>query len=90
MRIEYDPNGFDKDKVEFECTGRKLEANRAIIGLKLGEDTGDGRVFGGYDHAFRYWDDEGNVIPLTPEERKELAEFMASEWRKWGEAGGAA
>lgn len=87
MKFEY--NQHDYDKVEFECTGRKMEANRAIVGLKLGEDTGDGRVFGGYDQVLRYWDEEGSVIPFTPEERKELAEFMADAWRQWGEEGGA-
>ena len=64
------------DDFTFVTTGRKIDANRGIIGLAP-----DGSVFGGYDDIVFYYDD-----PITPEERRELAEYMIAQWAAFAKA----
>lgn len=64
----------DRDHLTFDCTGRTVYAFMGAVGLD-----GDEAVYG--------WDGvlgeaEG---PLTPEERRELADHMIEAWRAYGE-----
>ncbi len=63
------------ENIIFETTGRESGGNCGIIGI----DT-KGEVFGGYDQSlFTEWDSN----PLTPAERKELAEHMIGRWQQF-------
>ncbi len=58
---------------QFESTGRYASAHADIIGI---DD--EGNTFAGYDNDFDADGDEPN--DFTPEERRELADFMIARW----------
>ncbi len=63
--------------------GRTFYANRGLLSLSE-----DGTVFEGYDGSIRFLDDDlrsdGDEKPWTPEERKEISDFMVARWTAWG------
>lgn len=61
-----------KSSFYFE-SGKKLYANRGIVGLDV--DTLE--TFGGYDGEFGICDD------LSQEEREDLANYMISKWNEY-------
>ena len=68
--------------VEFECSGRRDSANRRIIGIDP-----DLNTWGGYDGAFPeepFNEEQGwGTVPLTPQERNELALYMLGLWGRY-------
>lgn len=66
------------DDTHYELsTGRKLYAYDGVIGLSPGKQ----ELFEGWDG----WLGETGGR-LTDAEKREIAEFMIAEWRRWGEA----
>ena len=61
-----------EDELEFS-TGRKEYAHARIVGINP-----DGIISYGYDGGF-------SVKTWTKEERKELAEYMITLWKNFGE-----
>lgn len=59
-------------------TGRELPAEGCVLGLspKL-------KAFEGYDGELNEFGPE----PLTPDERREIAAYMAALWAAWAERG---
>ncbi len=62
----------DKDFIIFESTGRKEYANCGIVGIDDNLEPSEG-----YDGGFEH----GN---WSPEEKKELAEYMILRWKRFG------
>jgi hypothetical protein len=75
MRIEGDTIIFS--------SGREFYANRGVIGL-----SDDLYVSQGYDGGLDAWPSEGTTHFMTPEERRELADYMIALWTKFREADG--
>lgn len=69
-------------KLRFESTGRVVSANNGIVGLneKLEE------VFEGYDGSIEHYYKPPEER-LTPEERRELADYMIALWNKYADEG---
>ena len=64
-------------------TGRVVYANRDIVGL----DTVTLEVFQGYDGDIPVWPDEwSDQEGWTPDERRELAEYMIERWTAFRDA----
>jgi hypothetical protein len=58
-------------------SGRRFYANNGILGLA----PGDRHLNYGADGGADFYD-----YPLTPAERREIAEFMIEIWQQWAEA----
>ena len=58
---------------EFECSGKKFSANCHIIGINH-----ELELHEGYDGSLGEYE-----IDFTPEEKRELADFMLGLWQKF-------
>ena len=63
-------------------SGREFYANRWILGLAPDDDS----LFHGYDGEAWIYESHNYSQEFTPEERKEIAEYMVRMWRAWGRA----
>lgn len=70
---------YERDKFILS-SGRVIYAHGGVLGIKDDCES----VTEGYDGAVYDQDDDGNEIPLTPEERREIAEAMVMRWAKFG------
>ncbi len=71
---------IDGDIIRFR-KGREEYANLGIIGIDP-----EGNISGGYDDAIAGgFDEKGEDIYLTKEERVELAEYMIIQWKLFAE-----
>ena len=59
-------------------SGKEFYAHIGILGLNHWQDM----LYEGYDGEV---EDTTDPNFFTPDERKEIAEFMCRRWRKWGE-----
>ena len=90
---------IDDDDTITLSSGRKLYANRGIVGLGVGRDGASGLVFGGYDQGItsnaaadgrqRFCDMSIDAIDaidaiVDDDERREIALFMMEAWARWG------
>lgn len=70
---------FDGDDTYTFSSGRKLYANRGILGIDP-----EGNTFDGYDSS---WDERDfrprENGPMTKEERHEIADEMIARWQRW-------
>jgi hypothetical protein len=66
-------------------TGKRFYANSGILGL--GPDDGpDDNPAQGYDgHVHVYTENYQHMVPLTADEKREIAEEMIARWKRWGE-----
>jgi hypothetical protein len=64
---------IDDDHITWESTGRQECINKGIVGISPSLN-----IYEGYDGCIPNW-----MNPFTPEERKELADYMVDLWRKW-------
>lgn len=62
------------DALVFECSGKKLAANRGIIGINQSLQVTEG------------YDGDCGFNELMPVERYELAEYMIGLWTKYRDA----
>ncbi len=66
---------IDGDDVKFR-SGRVEFANGGVVGI-----SSDGELSGGYDEGFGH----DNDVPLSKNEREELAAYMIELWVKFAE-----
>lgn len=78
---------LDRDHCEL-ATGRRIYVYQGIFGVSEG-----GALTNGYDHVTESPGNEHSgpftsfvepAGPLTPDERREIAEFQVERWRRWG------
>jgi hypothetical protein len=72
---------MDWDKVRNEyvlSTGTRVYANRGFLGLNPDLDCAQG-----YDGSVEYGDLSDHDAQFTPEERREIAAHMVTQWQEW-------
>lgn len=68
---------YDEEECEFVLnSGKRIYANMGILGLSALKEYSL-TLFEGYDG------NNGLCEDYTPEERKEIAEYMISLWKEW-------
>lgn len=69
-------------------SGRTIDANRGILGINVYPGDDDPSLYGGYDEEFGNGEElDGEVFgspPFTTGERREIAEYMIDQWKRWG------
>ena len=80
--MKYTGNGYEMS------TGRKLYANRGLLSV-MPDAKNEPAVYDGYDGCIEGtgrgdWEDE---MPFTPEERREMADYVIAQWNKWADQG---
>lgn len=84
----------DRQEVVFECSGRTVDFNAGIVGLRAERESRDYAdcAFEGYDGDMSFADpgQSPRHKELSPAECAELAAHMMQRWRDWGKAHGGA